>query len=204
MPQFSGANASARAATLTDASGQRGDNLFVAFLNAHPPTLFLNDPLDGSWRQPEPHPGGNVLAIRGRIEAVDWAASRASAREKPVAGRGRKKAKSMFEYVESRLKSEKVDVLFFDDSSNEVADYVAVEIFRENAGSFSCSTARPPVDRSRQRRPHPFQRPRRRPVEVLGQSIKCRRWLEPRNSSRSSCSEPKQRSSPSLSSETPP
>ena len=179
VPQFTGANASARAAALTDASGQRGDDLFVAFLNAHPPTLFLNDLSTVVGDNLSRAPGGNVLAIRGQIEAVDWAAAGINPHEEKPVGRGCKKAKSLFEYVESRLKSERVNVLFFDDSSNEVADYVAVRSQGERhlVQLFHCKAARGPKPPAKTA-PVPNDRVDDL-FEVLGQSIKCRGWLEP-------------------------
>ncbi|MDQ3363907.1 MAG: DEAD/DEAH box helicase family protein [Myxococcota bacterium] len=180
VPQFTGGNAFARAATLTDATGQRGDDLFVAFLNAHPPTFFLNDLSTVVGDNLSSAPGGNVLAIRDQIEAIDWAAGGINPHlEKPAAGRGRKYARSLFEYVESRLKSEKVSVLFFDDSSNEVADYVAVRSQAERVlvQLFHCKAARGPKPPAKTA-PVPNERVDDL-YEVLGQSIKCRRWLEP-------------------------
>ncbi|HEU0029914.1 MAG TPA: hypothetical protein VFQ53_04720 [Kofleriaceae bacterium] len=90
--------------------------------------------------------------------------------EKPPAPNGKR---SIFEYVEDRFRGEGVPILFADDSSNEIADYLAVrrEASRVLVQLIHCKAAGA--------NPVPGNRVEDL-FEVLGQAVKCRRWLDAR------------------------
>jgi hypothetical protein len=116
------------------------------------------------------------MVVRAQIESIDWnAAGVDPPLEKPASrgGKRRNASKSLFEYVEERCRAEKMDVLFADDAANEIADYVAVrgEANRTLVQLIHCkasSSKRVPGDRVDDL------------YEVLGQAVKCRRWLDRR------------------------
>lgn len=163
----------AAAAMLVDGTGRHEESL-TAFLNESPPTLFLQDLSQVIGDTMSAAPAGAALEP-GRIEAVDWATLRVDPfREKPPpAKRNVRRKLSLFEYIERRARAENVDVLFTDDASNEIADYVTVR--RDQAQVLvqliHCKAAKDdpvPGDRVKDL------------YEVLGQAVKCRRWLDRR------------------------
>ena len=173
-PHITALDPSASSAMITDAGG-RHDEPLLAFLNEHPPTFYLEDlsVVAGDTHSVAPTVEGAVMETQ--IEAVDWnAAGVDPSLEKPPRKKTKKKRKlSLFEYVERRAAQEKAAVVFADDGSNEIADYVVVhqETERTRVQLVHCKAAKNsdvPGDRIDDL------------YEVLGQAVKCRRWLDAR------------------------
>lgn len=160
-------------ATIADATG-RHDEPLLAFLNEHPPTLYLEDlsVVAGDTRSVAPAIDGSI--IEAQIEGVDWEAAGVDpCLEKPPKRGTKKRKKSLFEYVEERAEQEAASVVFADDGSNEIADYVVVheETKRIRVQLVHCkaaASAKVPADRVGDL------------YEVVGQAVKCRRWLDAR------------------------
>jgi hypothetical protein len=158
---------------ITDAAGRHDDTL-LAFLNEHPPTFYLEDlsVVTGDTRSAAPTVHGAML--EAQIEAVNWAALDVDpCLEKPTTKKTKKAKRSLFEYVEARAIEENAAIVFADDGSNEIADYVIVhkEAERTRVQLVHCkaaASAQVPGDRVGDL------------YEVLGQAIKCRRWLSAR------------------------
>jgi superfamily II DNA or RNA helicase len=172
-PQITAFDAVASSAMITDAWG-RHDEPLLAFLNEHPPIFYLEDlsVVAGDTRSVAPAVDGTMIAAQ--IEGVDWKAANVDpSLEKPPMKKTKKGKKSVFEYVEARAAQEKAAVVFADDGSNEIADYVIVhqETERIRVQVVHCKAARNaviPADRVDDL------------YEVLGQAVKCRRWLDAR------------------------
>ncbi|NUP07979.1 MAG: DEAD/DEAH box helicase family protein [Polyangiaceae bacterium] len=148
----------------------RSEDTLAAYLNEHPPMFLLANLAMVQGDILTDAPTVSNVAIASQIEEVDWPALGINPHiEKPSRSGG----KSLFDYVEDRAKSDGAAVLFLDDSTNEIADYVAV---RDGSGGvlvqlFHCKAAkgkRVPRDRVTDL------------YDVLGQAIKCRRWLDAR------------------------
>lgn len=168
---FEAANAEAQRALLREATGRHEERL-LGFLNSQPPTFYLADlsQVRGDHLSAAPEAPTDAMALQ--IESVDWHAEGVDPLvEKPAAGAT---LLSLFEYVEKRaLQVDNVDVLFADDGANEIADYVAVRAAatRVAVQLIHCkasSTDPVPGDRVEDL------------YEVLGQAVKCRRWLTAR------------------------
>jgi hypothetical protein len=94
------------------------------FLHEYPPSFFTADlrRLEGDDLSPPPNPD-DVFDVRN-IETIAWGDHGVDPlREKPD---GSKKQLSLFEWLQKRLESSSAVVIFNDDGSGEVADYVAL------------------------------------------------------------------------------
>jgi hypothetical protein len=106
---------------------------------------------------------------------VDWSSLNVDPyTEKPPGKAGKR---SLFEYVRDHYLGENVDVLFSDDASLEIADFVVVrrQPGRVLAQLVHCKAASKPS----KKRGVPNDRVDDL-YEVLGQAVKCRRWLQPK------------------------
>jgi hypothetical protein len=172
-PHLAPLDSIASSAMITDAGGHH-DEALLAFLNEHPPTFYLEDlsVVAGDTRSVAPAVDG--ASMEAQIEGVDWDAANVDpSLEKPPTKKTKRTKKSLFEYVEERAAREKAAVVFADDGSNEIADYVVVhqEPKRTRVQLVHCkaaSSANIPADRVSDL------------YEVLGQAVKCRRWLDAR------------------------
>lgn len=172
--KLSARNPATKSAELTDAN-ERHSEPFIDFLNEHSPVLYLADLSSVQAELLSAAPAGDPGTVKGQIEGVDWAAINVDPyTEKPPGKAGQR---SLFEYVRDRYLGENVDVLFSDDSSQEIADFVAV---RRQPGRVlvqlaHCKAASKPKKKT--------SVPNDRVddlYEVLGQAVKCRRWLQPK------------------------
>jgi superfamily II DNA or RNA helicase len=102
--------------------GGRSDALLVDELHEHPPSFFTSTlaRLEGASLSGEPELDGEFDTAA--IECVDWAGIGINPRvEKPKTGH-----RSLFEWVEDRLRAKNPQVIFNDDGAGEAADFVAL------------------------------------------------------------------------------
>lgn len=172
--KLSARNQASKSAELTDAS-ERHSEPFLDFLNEHSPILYLSDLSSVQAELLSAAPAGDPAAVMGQIEAVDWSALNVDPyTEKPPGKAGRR---SLFEYVRDLYLGENVDVLFSDDSSQEIADFVAV---RRQPGRVLVQLAHcKAASKPKKKTTVPNDRVDDL-YEVLGQAVKCRRWLQPK------------------------
>lgn len=140
----------------------------VDVLHERPPSFFTATlaRLEGASLSGEPELDGDFDTAA--IEVVDWGADGVDPElEKPSAGR-----RSIFEWVEDRLRASSPVVLFNDDGAGEAADYVA--LFKDGDGRtraefYHCKAATG--------RPIPGNRVKD-VYEVAGQAVKCVRLTQ--------------------------
>lgn len=162
-------------ALLTDESGGHEQTL-LQYLNDDYPIFYLETLAVVAGDTLTDAPSVDGVDVSSQVEGVDWLAEGVDPlREKP-SGKSAVDGcheRSLFEYVVQRAQGEGTEVLFFDDSSNEIADYVAVKrsVERTVVQLIHCKAAG--------RMPVPGDRVQDM-FEVLGQAIKCRRWQDAR------------------------
>lgn len=164
-PLFSSDSSDTLNATVMDSSGRHHEPL-LSYLNEHPPVFYLEDLSSVIGDTMSRPPSFDDSSIADQVEGVDWSALGVNPQlEKPQAGSAKK---SLFEYVEDRLRAEGAEVVFADDSSNEIADYIAVFESPEQVRVqlFHCKSA--------DKFPIPGDRVEEL-YEVIGQAVKCRR-----------------------------
>ena len=159
------------AAAVIQREGRRADETLLAYLNAEPPSFYLESlaRVDGD-EQHDP-PGRDTLEpIARQIVAISWSKLGVDVfKEKPAPG-----AKSIFEYVEDRLLASSASVVFLDDGAGEMADYVSIA---EKDGTvtvslYHCKAAKRDASVPNQQIASLY--------EVVGQAVKCRRYMDPR------------------------
>lgn len=152
--------------TCLGASG--AEEPLVDVLHERPPSFFTATlaRLEGASLSGEPELDGEFDATA--IEVVDWAGHGVDPElEKPSVGR-----RSIFEWVEERLRAAAPAVLFNDDGAGEAADYIA--LFKDGDGRtraefYHCKAATG--------RPIPGNRVKD-VYEVAGQAVKCVRLTQ--------------------------
>lgn len=147
-----------------------GEDALAAYLNENPPVFYLANlaRVDGDEQQdplgrtaPEP--------IAQQIVPIDWNANGIDPfKEKPPAS---KDGRSLFEFVEQGLLASSAKVVFLDDGSNEIADYIAIldDPGKVTVKLFHCKAASRPSVPNRQVADL---------YEVVGQAVKSRRYLD--------------------------
>jgi hypothetical protein len=157
----------ASALRYADGAGGFSDALLELF-NDVPPALFSADlaRLDGDILSPAPL--GYEPFDSARIEVIDWKGANVDPLEEKGKGRARK---SLFEWLEGRLLSGTADLIFNDDDTGEVADFVAIHARGPHAvlvELFHCKAAGAlPVPGNRVKDVY----------EVAGQAVKCLRIM---------------------------
>jgi len=94
------------------------------YLNEELPSFFCSDlsAIEGSSRFSVPQ--ALQVFSDDLVEVIDWGAAGVDiTREKPGAGDGR----SIFEWLQERLLASGVEVVFCDDGSGEIADFIAIQ-----------------------------------------------------------------------------
>lgn len=171
------ADAASGSALVTDVNG-RNEVPLAEFLNENPVVFYLDDMsvLRGEHVHRAPQREDGAGSISSQIEGVDWGKNNVDPyTEKPPASAGRL---SLFEYVERTI-SGPAEVVFADDGSGEIADYISIksESTRTLVSFIHCKAA------SRGRKGRKGTVPNDRVddlYEVVGQAIKCRRWTDGR------------------------
>ncbi len=169
-------DAAAADARVTDEAGRREASL-LAYLNEHPPAFYLANLASVRGDQQQDPPRRDVPSpISAQIVAIDWATAKVDPyTEKPPGGNG---LRSLFDYVQDELVAGTAHVVFLDDASNEIADYLSVEerdgrvvvtLYHCKAAHFS-KKGSSPVPNDRIEDLH----------EVVAQAVKCRRFLDAR------------------------
>jgi hypothetical protein len=138
------------------------------FLHEDPPTFYCADlsAIEGVslFRTPE----ASVSFADERVEAIDWAAARVDiTKEKPAPGGER----SIFEWLEDRLLASQAEVIFCDDGSGEMADFISMSEADPGprVAMFHCKKSG---------RPQPGNRVDDL-YEVCGQAVKSCAWIKP-------------------------
>lgn len=168
-PLIAPSTAASRAATARH--GAEGDDEPLAdYLNEHRPVFYLENlaRVDGDEQQDPPGRTVPEPIVR-QITGVDWSKQGVDPfLEKPPAT---KKGRSLFEYVEQLLLGSSAKVVFLDDGAGEIADYVAVEDIggKVVVQLFHCKAAGG-TSVPNQRIADLY--------EVVGQAVKCRRYLD--------------------------
>ena len=138
---FEAKDSQAAAIRYVDGIGDEGGTL-LDLLHDSPPAFFSADlaRLDGDVLAPAPV--AYVPFDPARIEAIDWAAAKVD----PLLEKGHGGAqRSLFEWVEARLAAGAADVIFNDDDTGEIADFVALYARGQAPPSSSSTTARRPA-----------------------------------------------------------
>ncbi len=169
-PPLVAADVQAEGASIVGNSDRSAESA-LAFFTEHPLPCYTRSlgRIDGDFLA-KARTSASAFAHAEQIDPVDWHTLGVDPElEKP---NGMKGKRSIFEYVVDRLRAEGVSVLFADDGSNEIADFVAVRV----AGALShvelyhckaAGSADVPTDSVAD------------VYEVVGQAVKCRRWLDP-------------------------
>jgi hypothetical protein len=93
------------------------------FLSEHPPRFFTQEFEAIEGPSLFPPPSGLATIDDTDFETVVWAAEGVNIElEKPD---GKTKGKSLFEWLEARLRASEVDLIYDDDGAGEVADFIA-------------------------------------------------------------------------------
>jgi hypothetical protein len=144
------------------------DTRISDFLNDAPPTFLASDfsSIEGTtvFRMPF----DLTLVGDGTFEVVDWAGAGVDIQKEKPDGVGRR---SIFEWLQDRLVASNAAVVFCDDGSGEIADFIALEQTADGprVKMYHCkkSGAVQPGDRVDDL------------YEVAGQAVKSSMWLRP-------------------------
>jgi superfamily II DNA or RNA helicase len=166
---FEAKDSQAAAVRYVDGMGDAGGTL-LDLLHDSPPAFFSATlaRLDGDVLAPAPV--AYMPFDPARIETIDWAAAKVD----PLVEKGQGGAqRSLFEWLEERLVAGAADVIFNDDDTGEIADFVA--LYARGAGAtlvelYHCKAAGG--------RPVPGKRVED-VYEVAGQAIKSLRIMRP-------------------------